>query len=162
MKDVLTEDYDYNLWVLLSQANDVVFNAREEELSQYGIPAMQARVLFLINSIGSETTPAQISRWIFRKPHSVSGILFRMEDAGLIKKTKDLHKKNLVRVTITEKGQQIFEKSLKRKSVHKIMSVLTDEERQQLQSIALKLRAKGLRDLRIDPKKVPFPKFSQK
>ncbi len=42
MKNNSSRDEDYNLWVLLHQAKDAVFKAREKELSQYGITTMEA------------------------------------------------------------------------------------------------------------------------
>lgn len=149
----------YNLWALLHQVSDIIFSARETELLQHGIPGMQAEVLFVVKAIGKEATPAQIARLIFRRPHSVSGILMRMEKAGLVKKTKDLHRKNLIRVSITAKGEQAYKQALKRKSVQRIMSALSEGEQQRLKSLLEKLRNKGIKELGMDPKKVPFPKF---
>jgi DNA-binding MarR family transcriptional regulator len=159
MPEVSDVDRDYNLWVLLHQVSDIIFNSREEELRQYGLPATQAEVLFVIKAIGDKATPAQISRMIFRRPHSVSGILDRMAKAGLVKRTKDLHRKNWVRVTLTEKGLQAYKQALKRKSVQKILSSISEAERQKLKSLLETLRNKGLKELGMDAKKVPFPKF---
>jgi len=152
-------DRDYNLWVLLHQVSDIIFNSREEELRQYGLPATQAEVLFVIKAIGDKATPAQISRMIFRRPHSVSGILDRMAKAGLVKRTKDLHRRNWVRVTLTEKGQLAYKQALKRKSVQKIMSAIPETDRQKLKTLLEALRSKGLKELGIDAKKLPVPKF---
>jgi DNA-binding MarR family transcriptional regulator len=76
-----------------------------------------------------------------------------------VKKTKDLHRKNLVRVTITAKGEQAYKQALKRKSVQRIMSALSEGEQQKLKSLLETLRNKGIKELGMDPKKVPFPKF---
>jgi DNA-binding MarR family transcriptional regulator len=153
------KDRDYNLWVLLHQVSDIIFNAREAELMQYGFPATQAEVLFVIKAIGDKATPAQISRMIFRRPHSVSGIIDRMVKAGLVKKTKDLHKKNLIRVTLTAKGEEAYRQALKTKSILRIMSALSVAERQKLKSLLETLWNKGLKELGIDPKEAPSPKF---
>ncbi len=145
---------DYNLWALLHQVSDIIFSARETELQQYGIPGMQAEVLFVIKAIGKDVTPAQISRTLFRRPHSVSGILSRMEKAGLIKKTKDLKRRNLVRVALTPKGEQAYKQALKRKSIQRIISALSESEQEQLRSLLEILRNRGLKELGVDPKKV--------
>jgi DNA-binding MarR family transcriptional regulator len=159
MPEASSAERDYNLWVLLRQVSDIIFNAREAELQDYGLPATQAEVLFVIKAIGDRVTPAQISRMIFRRPHSVSGIINRMVKAGLVKRTKDLERRNLVRVTITDKGQQAYKQALKMKSVQKIISSLSEAERQKLQSLLQTLRNKGLKELGIDPEKAPSPKF---
>ena len=156
MNETLSTDNYYNLWVLLHQTRDAIFKARGKELNQYGTSTRHAAVLYTIKAIGDRATPAEISRWLFREPHSVSGILQRMESRGLINKVKDLERKNMVRVSITEKGRQAYQQSTKRKSIHKMLSSLSEEERQQLTASLAKLRNKALRELRVEHKP-PFP-----
>ena len=156
MKNFSSVDQDYKLWVLLSQAEHAVSKAVEKELSHYNITTVQAAVLFIIQAIGNEATPAEISRWLFRESHSVSGLLSRMEKEGLVRKVKDLDRKNMVRVTLTEKGQQVYRQSNKRGSIRKIMSCLSEEEHQQLTSCLERLRNKALKELSVNPKP-PFP-----
>ena len=149
-------DQDYDLWVLLNQVQSLMMNVRDTELMEYGTTAIQAAVLFITNSIGEEAIPAEISRWLLRKPATISGLLDRMEKAGLIERAKDLPRKNLVRIRLTEKGKQAYKQSLKRETIHKIMSCLSEEERQQLASILVKLRNRTAKALRHG-KEIPFP-----
>ncbi len=123
--------------------------ARWEELAQYNVPPVQAAVLFIIQAIGYRATPAEISRWFFRQSHSVSELLSRMEKGGLVRKVKDLDRKNLVRVELTEKGRETYHQSMKRVSIHNIMSSLSEEEHQQLRSCLQKLRDKALKEIGI-------------
>jgi DNA-binding MarR family transcriptional regulator len=83
-----------------------------------------------------------------------------MERIGLIRKTKDLHKKNLVRVSITEKGEAAYKHAVNRKMIQKVMSSLTAEQRKQLTTSLELLRTKGLKEMGIDPKKLPFQSFA--
>ena len=156
MENNISEDKDYNLWVLLHQAKDAIYSAREKELDQYGISPMQAGVLFIINAIGGKAKIAEISRWVFREPHSVSGILNRMEKKGLVRKAEESGKKPRVSFTITAKGKKAFSESLKRESIREIMSCLSEEEHQQLTSSLKKLRDKALTKS-ITIGKLPFP-----
>ncbi|UCH42995.1 MAG: MarR family transcriptional regulator, partial [Dehalococcoidales bacterium] len=112
--------------------------------------------LFIIQAIGNQATPAEISRWILREPHSVSGLLDRMERRGLIKRTKDLAWKNMIRVTVTEQGKEAYKISTARESIHKILSVLSDEECWQLGSYLRTIRDKALDQLNTDYE-MPFP-----
>ena len=139
-----SNDQDYRLWVLLNQVRDAVLKARQKELNQYNISASQAAVLLVIEAIGPKATPAEISRRVFRKPHSVSGILSRMEKKGLVMRLKDLDRKNLVRVVLTGKGREAYYQSTKQESIRQIMSSLSEEERQQLTSSLETLRDKAL------------------
>ncbi len=156
MKSASHADEDYSLWVLLHHAAAAVLKTRQKELDQFGISFIQTGVLFVIQAIGEKATPVEISRWLFRESHSVSGLLNRMEKEGLVRKTKDLARKNLVRVTITERGRQAYDKSTRRKSIHKIMASLSEEERHHLRSCLEKLRNKAFRELRVEHKP-PFP-----
>jgi DNA-binding MarR family transcriptional regulator len=150
---------DYMILGALSQARHAVLRARERELNKYGISARKAVVLFTIQAIGRGATPAEIARWVFRQSHGISALLSRMEKEGLVKRVKDLGRKNLVRIAITEKGQQAYRESANRESLHRIMSSLSEEERQQLKSSLLKLRDTALEELRIDTKP-PYPPSS--
>jgi len=156
MKNHLSSDHDYNLWVLLHQAKDAVFKAREKELHQYGIAAREAAILFVIQAIGDKATPAKISRWIFREHHTVSSLLSRMEKKGLITRVKASDRKNIWIVSLTEKGQNAYRQSLKRKSIHAVMSSLSENERQQLESYLMKIRDTALKRSVSEPI-LPFP-----
>ena len=50
--------------------------------------------------IGYRVTPAEISRRLLRESHSISQILNRMENKGLVRWVKDLERKNLVRLIL--------------------------------------------------------------
>ncbi|MHC1578967.1 MAG: MarR family winged helix-turn-helix transcriptional regulator [Dehalococcoidia bacterium] len=156
MRNFSTVDRDYRLWVLLLQTSDAIYKAREKELSPLGLSAMAAAALFVIKLIGERATPAEISRWMFRESHSVSGLLDRMQEKGLIKRTKDLEKKNLVRVSLTDKGKQAYESSLDIEAIHRILSSLSEEQRQQLATCLEILRNKAVEELRTE-RELPFP-----
>jgi len=156
MINYLSADKDYALWVLLSQAKDMVFRARQKELRQYGISPEEAAVLFIVQTLGNKATPGEISRWLLRKLHTVSGILSRMQKKQLVRKLTDLDKKNVVKVSLTEKGEQAHYQATKIESIHHIMSSLSEEERQQLSSCLKALRDRALKELGMDTKP-PFP-----
>jgi len=149
-------DQDYYTWWLLFQVRQLMFKVRQKELSKYGISHVEAAVLHIIQAIGNTVTPAEISRWVLREPHTISELLSRMEKKGLVRKVKDLDRRNLVRVMLTDKGHEAYYQSAERESTQNIMSALSEEERQQLGSCLWKLRAKALKELGIG-NKVPFP-----
>ena len=84
------------------------------------------------------------------QPQSVSGLLNRMEEKGLITKTTDAERRNVVRVSLTEKGEQTYNGLIKRKSIYSIIMSMNDEEREQLESILLKLQTASRNQLRTD------------
>lgn len=156
MNSMLSTDKDYNLWVLLRQTRDAMSKAREGELEKYGISSIQAAVLFTIQAIGPNATPAEISRRLVREPHSVSGLLNRMQKQGLIRRVKDLPKRNMVRVVMTQKGEEAYRQSTRRLSMHETISALTEEERNQIWNLLEKLRDRAMKLAGIGYE-LPFP-----
>lgn len=117
---------------------------------------MQAAVLFIVKAIGERATPAEISRWLFREPHTVFGLLDRMEEQGLVRRLNNLERKNLIRVVITKKGEEIYQRSRETKVIGTILSCLSSKQRQNLRSYLETLRDKTLEELR--PRyQFPFP-----
>jgi len=150
-------DEDFELWALLHQARDAIARARENELREADISMIKAAVLFFVKSIDGPATPAKISRYLFREPHTISGLLDRMESQGLVRRVRDLQRKNLVRVEVTEKGEDLYHKSReKRKIISKIMSTLTREERTELRASLTKIRNGALKELGVKTR-LPFP-----
>jgi len=150
MYKYLEKDKEFKLWWLLNRTRDAMFKVRTRELRKAGISVRKAGALLIIKVLGNRAILSEIARWMFKEPHSVSGLINRMEEEGLVKRVKDLEKKNLVRVEITEKGQQAYEYSVKREALHRIISALSEEERDQFGSCLVKLRNKALTDLATD------------
>ena len=140
-------DQDYRLWWLILLVRRAMYKAESKELFQYGLTHVEASVLFIIQAIGYKATPAEISRWILRESHSVSGLLDRMEKEGLVRKVKDLDRKNLIRVELTEKGCEAYNLTVGRSTIHQIMSALSQKERQQLEKCLQKLFDEALKEL---------------
>ena len=147
MEEILSDDELFNLWWVLRRTSHVIMKSRNKELANCGISTATSAVLFISHTMDSKVTPAEISRQLLREAHSVSGLVARMEKAGLVRKVKDLDRKNMVRVELTEKGREAYARAQKRESIHRIMSVLSEAEREQLMSSLLKLREAALKEL---------------
>lgn len=149
-KQVKRTDTYYMLWFLMHRTHYSIYKAREKELKGIGISNEESAALFAIHSIemseGAVATPAEISRRLFRQPHSISGLIKRMENEGLVIKRKNLDRKNLVRVEITQKGQRALDQAKTGKTIGKIMDCLTDKERKQLSSCLEKLAIRALKE----------------
>ncbi len=150
------KDEDHRITALLEQASDAMLKVRERELAPVNLSAIEAAVLFVLDNAENPTTPAEISRWILREPHSTSRLLQRMEAKGLVAKTRDLDRGNLVRISMTDKGREAYEYSLKRESIYQLMSSLSPKEKQRLNVLLRKLLDASLAELRIK-RNVPFP-----
>jgi MarR family transcriptional regulator, organic hydroperoxide resistance regulator len=150
-----TEDEDQDLWLLLTHTRYAVFRAREKELQRYGLSPEQASLMFVVMGMGNKATPAALSRYLLRQPHTVSALVDRMAKKGLIKKIKDLERKNLVRVVITEKGQRAYELTTKRGPIHRIMNSLNSEEKKLFSQYLEKIYAEGRKEIGLDRDKFP-------
>ena len=148
METNVARDQDRELWGLLRQAAHAVDRAREDELRHTGVSMVQAAILYIVKIVEGPVTPAKISRWLLREPHSVSGLLNRMEKQGLVKKVKDLERKNVIRVALTQKGEEAYRQSSEGKVVHNILSCLSAEERDNLRAYLGRLRNKALQEHR--------------
>ena len=148
-------DIDFGIWALLNQSRDAVLRARENELSQYGITTKEADALLHIFNLDN-ISPADISRILFREHSTISALLTRMEKKGLIAKTRDKEKKNIWRISITAKGRKAHFNSLKRESLHIIMSSFSAAEKKQMFSFLKKIRANALSQL-VEVPTIPFP-----
>ncbi len=147
MEKLSDTDELYNLWLVLVKSRRGLFKAREKELIQYGITPEQAGALHIMHNIGEPVTRSEISRLTFREVHTVSGLVTRMEKAGLVRLIPDKDRKNRVRVVMTEKGKEAYLQSTKRESIHRILSVLSKEERKQLRLSLEKVMDRALKEL---------------
>lgn len=148
-------DEDQDMWLLLTRTRYAIFRAREKELQRYGISPEIAGLLFVVQALGNKATPAAIARTILRQPHTVSAIVDRMERKGLVNKLKDLDRKNLVRIVLTEKGMSAYKQSSKRGPIHRIMGVLTPGERKNFKLYLEKLMGKARQEIGLDRDLLP-------
>jgi DNA-binding MarR family transcriptional regulator len=149
------QDEDQDLWLLLTHARYAVFRAREKELQRYGVSPEQMGLLFVVQALGNKATPAALSRYILRQPHTVSALVDRMAKRGLVKKVKDLDRKNLVRVVMTDKGQKTYELSTKRGPIHRIMNSLNQDERKAFKSYLERILTKARQEIGMDREQLP-------
>ena len=144
VKEPEMTDQAFSLYVLLQQAKDAVYNARVKELTVYGLTPREGAMLRGIAIIGSRATPAMLARWVYRKPHTVAGILKRMQKKGYINLNKDEDIKNITRVSLTNKGKKAYQITLKRELIHDIFDNLTTIKRSQLKNLLIEVRDSAL------------------
>ena len=154
-------DDDYRLWVLLNQVNDGMARARDSEVRGLGISAIQSGAIIVLKAMDGETTPTELSRWLFREPQTISQLLIRMEKQGLVKRVRR-RKRNredstMLRVVLTQKGEEIFRlENEQRKVIQRIMSCLSPEQRLIFRECLVQLRACMIEELAVKPR-LPFP-----
>ena len=145
-----SQDISFRLWQMVSNVRHIIYKARQKELNQYGISIRSSIVLDTVLRLGKRATPIAISQQSFIERHSISEQLSRMEKEGLIKKVRDLERKNLVRIEVTEKGYELSRKAAERESVKHIMSALTREEQRELWFLLSKLRERTMKNMGLE------------
>jgi DNA-binding MarR family transcriptional regulator len=111
----ILDDIDLNLFVLLDSTHFLIARMRALELAKVGLTLEQAHVLHHITDAGS-TTLKEISHYNKRQHHSVSTLINRMIEAGLVYKVKERNKRaNLIKMThiAKEKYKNITKESFK-------------------------------------------------
>ncbi len=157
MAQQIKADKDYTLLTQLLQVADIFVKIRERELLPQNLSATAAEILFLVDAMGEGVTPAKITRMILREPHSISGILKRMETHGLIKRTKDMERKNRIRITLTAKGEKTLKQIVKLEGTTGILSKLTVAQQKQLKASLTALKEAGKKELHLSPKALLWP-----
>ena len=151
--NIVTLDEAYGLYLLLIRTKDVMHKAREDELRQGNISSSaEASVLFLVEDLGRTATPAEISRRLFRNSNGISTLISRMERRGLVRKVKDLDRKNQVRVELTEEGRRACKHAEELGLIHRIMYSLSKNERRQLSLLLHKVCDKACDETGVDSK----------
>jgi DNA-binding MarR family transcriptional regulator len=136
------------LWVLLAQVANAFSRVREREYAYYGINNERRAILYIIANNGGSAHPSDIAREIFRELHSVTGLLARMEQDGLVTRHKGAGRSK-VEVRLTEAGRDVLTRSADVEVDRRVFSVLTKAERERLSQSLRKVRERLLRDLGI-------------
>jgi DNA-binding MarR family transcriptional regulator len=140
-------DPDYQLFGLIIEATDAMHKARQRELYEHGINMSWSAILLTVQALGNRATPIAIGRWLLRERHTVSELLDKMENDGLVEKIRDLDRKNRVRVMLTPKGLETYEKSRAGTVFPRVISSLTKSEREHLKTCLRLLRNEALKSL---------------
>jgi len=146
----------YLLWGLLSLTQRAIIKARDRELMKCGISTEQSAILNITMALDHKPTPTELSKYLIRERHSVSETVNKMIKVGLLKRTRDSKRKNMFRLSLTDKGLQAYQCSRNRESIYWIMSALSEEEGLQLESSLNELLNRALIRLGINDR-IPLP-----
>jgi len=140
----------YKLLALLRQTTDAVFKVRQKELKVIGVTPEQSAALAVIHALGDNAIASEVSRVLFRKPNSITILLRRLEKQGLIKKKPDKYRKNVIKLSLTDKGMKCYLSASKLDGVRDIMNQLPLKQRQQLWVYLEKIRNSALENVGVN------------
>ncbi len=158
-------DYEYNVreanvLTLVMQTRDVISQLSEKQLGRVALTPEKFHTLLLCLNSREPVTVAELSRMLFRKPHTVSGLLSRMESEGLVKRDKpESENQGPMRVIVTDKGVAVFKQGMQilMASINRFMEGVTQEELEQLEKGLRSLRNSMLREMNIEFRKMNLP-----
>jgi DNA-binding MarR family transcriptional regulator len=157
MAQQITEDEDYALQTYLLDVANILVKIRERELLSQKLSATAADILFLVKAMGEEVTPSKIRRMMLRELAAITRILVHMENQGLIKRTKNLERKNQVRITLTAKGEEARTQAMKKQGATGVIARLSAVQQKQLKTSLAALKEAGRIELRLGPKALIWP-----
>ncbi len=141
--NTVSPEEERRLWVLLREVGKGLNMALERELRPFGISPMQIGVMYcldVMNGSGVSPTPSEISRWLSRRPNTISALLQRMEKQGLVRLKRNSQGKGPIQVERTEKGKKIYIEAGKRTSdIAAVLGCLSSNQRNQLRVYLEKL-----------------------
>ena len=153
-------DRFYELWTLLHHVETGLQKTRENEVRPLELSTIQAAIITVLNAYDEPVQIVEIARWLFREPHTVSEALTRMQKLGLVRRVKARSKKGTSGVVLTKKGEEKFSRLSEihrgEHVVKRVMSVLTEEESENLKVCLEKLLSRTLDELATRPD-LPFP-----
>ena len=132
---------NFDLWLLMHDITHAVVLIRQRELTPYNIGDRQLWILHSVRNLGSKATINEIAKELDRKISVISRQTARLEKDGLIKRIKSQAKSRLLTIELTEKGLDMLKISRESKTIDEILSILNEEERQQLHATLNKVLA---------------------
>jgi DNA-binding MarR family transcriptional regulator len=142
---------------LMTVVVEVWFSTATELTRTHGFSPKHISIVSIIHHLGEEATPSGVASCLFRRPHTISSLLTRMEKAGLIRKNRDLRKRSQVRLSLTKKGLEAL-KLYNKEFLVQITMYLSDEECLQMKASLQKMQDAGLELYGIQKKAPIFPK----
>jgi DNA-binding MarR family transcriptional regulator len=157
---IKNEDFEdgHALLSMLRQTHDAILKIRQRELNKYDLTPEQAAAVMVIHALKGRATTAEISRRLFRESNSITVLVKRLEKRGFIKRVPDDKRRNIIRISLTEKGNEAYYNALQIEAFNKIIKKFSIRKRQQLWKLLEKLRNYALKDMSYDVKS--FSDFS--
>lgn len=157
MSSNVTLPREYQTWFILHEVDTGIQKVMEGELKPFKISVIAAGLMYILKTSDEPVTLGELSRWLFRKPHSISELVGRMEKQGLVKKVTSPENRKTVCIRITEKGDEIITRYVENMQViGRIMSSLDEEETRNFIEYLDKIRKSVIEELVMGVQK-PFP-----
>jgi DNA-binding MarR family transcriptional regulator len=141
-KSGMQTDIRHKLWELLHHTNSLLVKYADVKLlEETGISYQQFLVLLMMDRLGKTATGTQIADMLDRNPNTLSMIIDRMTEGGLVKRMRDMDDHRCVRIIMTPKGKNRLTKTVNAgwSIIGQLAEPFTEEELQTFVSLTEKL-----------------------
>lgn len=136
-----------SIWMLLRQTWEAMDRAMARELHKLGTTPAKADMLQVLKNSDGPLSITEIARQLFREPHTIQGLISRMEKEGLVKRLSQPGKGKPAAIAITERGEELLKRIAGATVVYKVMSCLSEEDYAELEKRLQLLRRSALEEL---------------
>lgn len=150
MKDILAER-PAHFGPLFGYCHHQVQKLMNRLLREYDVSPMQCRTLTFLHDAPGEVNQKTLERYLMVKPSTVNGIVDRLEEKELLRRTASKTDGRCRILELTEQGMQFYDRftAVVRQVNQRLERNFTEEEKQQLLSFLLRV-ARNLEE-EIDP-----------
>lgn len=136
-------------WLTLSEPYSAIFKLTELALLPHDLSLPQLHLLSVLKEAGDIITTGQIGRAMVKASQTITGLVDRLEEPGLVERVFDRSDRRKTWVRLTPKGQRKWEEAVPvaNRLADEVLSVLTDEELRDLQAKSAKLRTAAIERL---------------
>jgi DNA-binding MarR family transcriptional regulator len=127
------------LWFMIHHTHDMLKACEDRVFGEHKLTAERYMTLVTIKYLNDPVRPTDVAKWLARSVNSVSMIIDRMVKAGLVRRVRDRADRRVVRLTITNKGEEALKPATLAgwKFIQEIMSPLSYEDKQTVLSLLL-------------------------
>ena len=105
---------------------------KQQELNKFDIAPRQLYVLHVIHALGKKATAPEVAKAVDREINVISKMVCKLEEDGLVKRTKNKPKSNLLSLELTRKGLEMIKINTTSESINKILSTVSGEDYEQM------------------------------
>jgi len=156
--------YDYKFagasltaWVQLRHTWIAMNKVAETRLGEIGATPESIAILWACRDFPGPLRPAEIARLVFRAPHTIAGLLKRMEKEGLVIRIPKKPGHPYTEVKLTRKGKKACAPAIEilKDVIAETMSVMSEEELEKLGELIRPLQLRALEMLNMNLKQSP-------
>jgi DNA-binding MarR family transcriptional regulator len=136
-------------WITFYQTHNAIFKVTELALLPHNLSLPQLQLLRVLKQDGGILTTGEIGRAMVKASQTITGLVDRLEEPGLVERVFDRSDRRKTWVRLTAKGERKFQEAMPVASrlAEEISSVLTDKELKELQAKTDRLRTAAMERL---------------